>query len=298
MEDQASELRAMFGKNNYNNTYNNTSANPMQPAHKTRVIAVTSGKGGVGKSNISVNLAIAFAQTGKKVVLIDGDLGMANVNVLLGITPKANLLDVLNKKKKMTDIILNTELGIQIIAGANGFSTIANLTDEQRDFFAEEFTTLSSFDVIIIDTGAGVSENVLRFIESADEAYVVTTPEPTAITDAYGLIKIIATEFSDSKIVMKLIVNKVHSADEGKRIAERIITIVAQFLNAPVEYLGFIYDDSVVTSSVLRQKPFMVSQPTSKAAMCIKHIVGRIDKTSIKPSGGFSAFLRKIIGKK
>ncbi|MCR4713342.1 MAG: MinD/ParA family protein [Treponemataceae bacterium] len=296
MEDQASELRAMFGKNG-SNTAGNPGAASNKP-HKTRIIAVTSGKGGVGKSNISVNLAIAFAQTGKKVILIDGDLGMANVNVLLGITPKANLLDVLNKKKKMSDIILNTELGIQIIAGANGFSTIANLTDEQRDFFAEEFTTLSSFDVIIIDTGAGVSENVLRFIESADEAYVVTTPEPTAITDAYGLIKIIATEFSNSQIVMKLIVNKVHSADEGKRIAERIITIVAQFLNAHVEYLGFIYDDSVVTSSVLRQKPFMVSQPSSKAAMCIKHIVGRIDKTSVKPTGGFSAFLRKIIGKK
>ncbi|MCR4940014.1 MAG: MinD/ParA family protein [Treponemataceae bacterium] len=292
MEDQASELRAMLGKEG-----KNTNTVPSQ-THKTRVIAVTSGKGGVGKSNISVNLAIAFAQTGKKVVLIDGDLGMANVNVLLGITPKANLLDVLNKKKKMKDIILNTELGIQIIAGANGFSTIANLNNEQRDFFADEFTTLSSFDIIIIDTGAGVSENVLRFIEAADEAYVVTTPEPTAITDAYGLIKIIATEFSNSQIVMKLIVNKVHSADEGKRIAERIITIVAQFLNAPVEYLGFIYDDSVVTSSVLRQKPFMISQPSSKAAVCIKHIVGRIDKTSVKPSGGFSAFLRKIIGKK
>ena len=292
MEDQASELRAMLGKSGQN------TGNVTPQPHKTRVIAVTSGKGGVGKSNISVNLAIAFAQTGKKVVLIDGDLGMANVNVLLGITPKANLLDVLNKKKKMNDIILNTELGIQIIAGANGFSTIANLTDEQRNFFAEEFTTLSSFDIIIIDTGAGVSENVLRFIEAADEAYVVTTPEPTAITDAYGLIKIIATEFANSQIVMKLIVNKVHSADEGKRIAERIITIVAQFLNAPVEYLGFIYDDSVVTSSVLRQKPFMVSQPSSKAAICIKHIVGRIDKTSVKPTGGFSAFLRKIIGKK
>ena len=295
MEDQASELRAMFGKNGSNTGNTGTTSNK---PHKTRIIAVTSGKGGVGKSNISVNLAIAFAQTGKKVVLIDGDLGMANVNVLLGITPKANLLDVLNKKKKMSDIILNTELGIQIIAGANGFSTIANLNEEQRNFFAEEFTTLSSFDVIIIDTGAGVSENVLRFIEAADEAYVVTTPEPTAITDAYGLIKIIATEFSNSQIVMKLIVNKVHSADEGKRIAERIITIVAQFLNAPVEYLGFIYDDSVVTSSVLRQKPFMVSQPSSKAAMCIKHIVGRIDKTTVKPTGGFSAFLRKIIGKK
>lgn len=295
MEDQAAELRALMGKEK-----NTESEMPMSSSdgHKTRVIAVTSGKGGVGKSNISVNLAIAFAQTGKNVVLIDGDLGMANVNVLLGITPKANLLDVLNKKKKMKDIILNTEHGIKIIAGANGFSTIANLTDEQRDFFAEEFTTLSSFDIIIIDTGAGVSENVLRFIESADEAYVVTTPEPTAITDAYGLIKIIATEFNNSQLVMKLIVNKVHSADEGKRIAERIITIVAQFLNAPVEYLGFIYDDAVVTSSVLRQKPFMISQPSSKAAGCIRHIVGRIDKTSVKPTGGISSFLKKIMGRK
>ena len=210
MEDQAAELRAMMQKNGFGKASD----------HKTRVIAVTSGKGGVGKTNISVNLAIAFAQTGKRVILIDGDLGMANVNVLLGITPKANLLDVITKKKKMSDIILNTELGIQFIAGANGFSRIANLTDDERDFFAKEITTLSSADIIIIDTGAGVSDNVLRFVEAADEAYVVTTPEPTAITDAYGLIKIIATDLLNSQITMKLIVNKVHSADEGKRIAE------------------------------------------------------------------------------
>ena len=289
MEDQAAELRAMMQKIN-------GGKGPSE--HKTRVIAVTSGKGGVGKTNISVNLAIAFAQSGKRVILIDGDLGMANVNVLLGITPKSNLLDVITKKKKMSEIILNTELGIQFIAGANGFSRIANLSDDERDFFAEEFTTLSSADIIIIDTGAGVSDNVLRFVEAADEAYVVTTPEPTAITDAYGLIKIIATEFISSQITMKLIVNKVHSADEGKRIAEKIIKVVAQFLNTPLEDLGFIYDDPTVFSSVLRQKPFIISQPNSKAAGCIKHIVSRIDKTTIKPTGGFSGFFQKIIGKK
>lgn len=280
MEDQASELRAMYNK------------------HKTRVIAVTSGKGGVGKSNISVNLAIAFAQTGKKVILIDGDLGMANVSVLLGITPKANLLDVINKSKKMTDILCNTDMGIQFIAGANGFSRIANLTDEERSFFADEFSTLSNADIIIIDTGAGVSDNVLKFVESADEAYVVTTPEPTAITDAFGLIKIVATEFMNNEINMKLIVNKVHSADEGRRIADRIISVVAQFLNTPIEYLGFIYDDSTVPSSVLRQKPFIISQPNSKAAVCIKHIVSRIDKTDVSEEGGFSGFFKKIMGKK
>lgn len=280
MEDQASELRAMYN------------------SHKTRVIAVTSGKGGVGKSNISVNLAIAFAQTGKKVILIDGDLGMANVSVLLGITPKANLLDVINKSKKMTDILCSTDMGIQFIAGANGFSRIANLTDEERKFFADEFSTLSNADIIIIDTGAGVSDNVLKFVESADEAYVVTTPEPTAITDAFGLIKIVATEFMNNEINMKLIVNKVHSADEGRRIADRIISVVAQFLNTPIEYLGFIYDDSTVPSSVLRQKPFIISQPNSKAAVCIKHIVSRIDKTDVSDEGGFSGFFKKIMGKK
>lgn len=290
MEDQAAELRAMLQKN-----MQNGNKKPLE--HKTRVIAVTSGKGGVGKTNISVNLAITFAQAGKRVILVDGDLGMANVNVLLGITPKANLLDVINKKKKMSEIILNTEYGIQFIAGANGFSRIANLSDDERDFFAEEFITLSSADIIIIDTGAGVSDNVLRFVESADEAYVVTTPEPTAITDAYGLIKIIATEFDDSQITMKLIVNRVRSANEGKRIAEKIITTVAQFLNTPVEYLGFIYDDQNVSSSVLRQKPFVISQPTSKASVCVQHIVGRIDKTSIKPTGGFQGFFQKMIGR-
>ena len=170
MEDQASELRAMLQNKANTSTGSTSNSNGEHREHKTRVIAVTSGKGGVGKTNISVNLAIAFAQTGKRVILIDGDLGMANVNVLLGITPKANLLDIINKKKKMSDIILNTELGIQFVDGANGFSRIANLTDEERDFFAEQFTTLSSADIIIIDTGAGVSDNVLKFVEAADEA--------------------------------------------------------------------------------------------------------------------------------
>jgi len=289
MEDQASELRAMLHKNQ--------DGSGRTEGHKTRVIAVTSGKGGVGKTNISVNLAIAFAQTGKRVILIDGDLGMANVNVILGITPKANLLDVINKKKKMSEIILDTEYGIQFIAGANGFSRIANLSQDELDFFAEEFSTLASADIIIIDTGAGVSDNVLRFIEAADEAYVVTTPEPTAITDAYGLIKIIATEFTDAQLNLKLLVNKVHTADGGKRIADQITKVVGQFLNTNIEYLGFIYDDPAVTSSVLRQKPFIIAQPNSKPAVCIKHIVGRIDKTVIKTDGGVSGFFKKIIGR-
>lgn len=281
MEDQAQELREMMSNN-----------------HKTRIIAITSGKGGVGKSNISVNMAIAYAQQGKKVILIDGDLGMANVNVLMNIVPQYNLMQVINKQKTMQEIITETEFGIKFIAGANGFSKIANLTVEELDYFAKQFAQLSNADIIIIDTGAGIANNVLQFVAAADEVYVVTTPEPTAITDAYGIIKIITTELVDRETNIKLLVNRVHSSDEGKRISERIINIVAQFLNKKVDYIGFVYDDPVVQASVIRQKPFIVVNPTSKPAQCIKHIVGRIEKNDDGTSEGVSSFLKKFLRKK
>ncbi len=281
MEDQAQELREM-----------------MSSKHKTRIIAITSGKGGVGKSNLAVNMAIAYAQQGKKVILIDGDLGMANVNVLMNIVPQYNLMQVINKQKTMQEIITETEFGIKFIAGANGFSKIANLSVEELDYFAKQFSQLGNADIIIIDTGAGIANNVLQFVAAADEVYVVTTPEPTAITDAYGIIKIITTELVDRETNIKLLVNRVHSADEGKRISERIINIVAQFLNKKVDYIGFVYDDPVVQASVIRQKPFIVVNPTSKPSQCIKHIIGRIEKSDAGTSEGVSNFLRKFLRKK
>ncbi|MCM1321105.1 MAG: MinD/ParA family protein [Bacteroides sp.] len=294
MEDQASELREMMQKRR---EVLGSSAGSQGTMHKTRIISITSGKGGVGKTNLAVNMSIAYAKIGKKVILIDGDLGMANVNILLNIVPTSNLLHVITQQKKISDIILDTAFGIQFIAGANGFSRIANLTSQELDYFAKEFSTLSNADIIIIDTGAGISNNVLSFVAASDEVYVVTTPEPTAITDAYGIIKIIATELAGENTNMKLLVNRVHSAEEGKRISDRIINIAAQFLNYKMEYLGFIYDDPIVSTSVIRQKPFMIENPASKAAMCVKHIIGRIEKTDFEEEEGFSRFLRKLTGK-
>ncbi|MBQ2551771.1 MAG: MinD/ParA family protein [Treponema sp.] len=282
MEEQANEIRSMMGSGT--------------SEHKTRIIAITSGKGGVGKTNIAVNMAIAYAEIGKRVILIDGDMGMANVNVLLNIVPRYNLMQVINHQKKMSEIILDTEFGIKFIAGANGFSKIANLSREELEYFTKEFASLANADIIIIDTGAGIANNVLQFVAAADEVYVVTTPEPTAITDAYGIIKIISTELVNRELNIKLLVNRVHSADEGKRISDRIITIVAQFLNYKVGYIGFVYDDPVVQTAVIRQKPFMVVNPTSRPAVCLQHIVGRIEKTEINTSAGVSTFLKKFVG--
>lgn len=289
MEEQAEKLRELM--------QDSKTQKSRSKVHSTRIIAVTSGKGGVGKTSISVNLAIAYAQIGKKVILIDGDLGMANVNVLLNVVPQYNLKHVIEKKKTMQEIILDTEFGIKFIAGANGLSRIANLSVDELDYFAKEFASLGNADIIIIDTGAGIANNVLQFVAAADEIYVVTTPEPTAITDAFGMIKIITTEINGREINLKLLVNRVHSAEEGKRIADRIITVVAQFLNYKVEYVGFVYDDPVVQASVIRQKPFITISASSKPAVCIKHIVGRIEKTDLGENEGVSNFLRKFLGK-
>ncbi len=291
MTDQAQQLRdLMKGREEQ-------AESPGEEKQKTRIIAVTSGKGGVGKTNMSVNIAIAYAQLGKKVIVMDADLGLANVNVALGIIPKYNLYHVIRKQKKLEEIILDTQYGIQFVAGASGFSKIANLTDEERENFILELASLSSADVIIIDTSAGVSANVLSFVAAADDAIIVTTPEPTAITDAYGIIKIIATEIDSLNLGLKLIVNRVKSVTEGKKVAERVINIAGQFLNLKVDYLGYVYDDPSVPQSVLKQRPFITNEPNGKAAICVKHIVSRLEKVEYKEGGGVSRFIQRLIGR-
>jgi flagellar biosynthesis protein FlhG len=314
MADQAEKLRELVGGNAARSAKESGAAGTSDAARKaerpakapetsegrkaTRIIAVSSGKGGVGKTNIAINLALAYAQAGKKVIVMDADLGLANVNVVLGVIPRYNLYHLIRKQKSLSEILVDTSYGIKIIAGASGFSKIANLTEDERRDFISELAALSNADVLIIDCAAGVSNNVISFIAAADDALIVTTPEPTAITDAYGIIKIIATEIENLDLGLKLIVNRVKSVVEGKRVAERVINIAGQFLNLKVDYLGFVFDDPVVHSAVVRQKPFLILEPKSRASLCIRHLLGRLEDYDYRDGKGIPTFLKKLFGGK
>jgi len=284
-KDQAEHLRLIMKKKNENESVYH---------REPRIITISSGKGGVGKTNIAINLAIAFTEIGKRVVVMDADLGLANVNVILGIIPKYNLYHVIKSQKKLREITVDTQYGIQIIAGASGFSQLANLSEEERENFVEGLKGLAYADIIIIDTGAGVSQNVLSFLRAADDAIIVTTPEPTAITDAYGIIKSISADVNGPSI--KLVVNRVKSVMEGKRVAERVINIAGQFLNIKVNNLGFVYEDSTVQKAVIKQDPFIKSAPGSKASQSIRHLMSRLANVEYREQGGLGKFLKNMFG--
>jgi flagellar biosynthesis protein FlhG len=296
MEDQAEKLREIMKRKKEGTGSPRTSSSKpnVKPIDKARIITVTSGKGGVGKTNLSVNMALAFARLGKKVIVMDADLGLANVNVMLNMIPKYNLYHVIKKQKTIREILVETEYGISIVAGASGFSQIANMGEEDRRDFISELDSLTNADIIIIDTSAGVSSNVLDFIAAADDAVIITTPEPTAITDAYGIIKIIATEYDSVNMGLKLVVNRSKGAAQAKGVADRMINIAGQFLNLKLDYLGFIYDDVSVPHAVLRQKPFMVVDPKCKASICVQHIVERMDRNRPGETTGFGGMLKRF----
>lgn len=293
--DQASNLRKlMAAKDGKTPSIEKVLQEVPKPARVTRVIAVASGKGGVGKTNLAINMGILFAREGKRVIVMDADLGLANVNVILGVIPKYNLLHVLKGQKTLSEIIIDTPQGIKIIAGASGFSKLANLSEKEREVFVQSVDELSSEDILIIDTGAGVSRNVLSFVMAADEAIIVTTPEPTAITDAYGIIKAISTE--SSRTITKLIVNRVSSFNEGKQVADRVINIAGQFLNVKVENLGMVFDDEAVLKSVRKQRPFVLAYPKSKATLSVDHIVKRLLNIEIdEKDAGLGRFFKKFL---
>ncbi|MHB8842323.1 MAG: MinD/ParA family protein [Candidatus Aquicultor sp.] len=264
----------------------------------TRVIAISSGKGGVGKSNLVANLGIALAMRGKKVMLLDADLGLANIDVLFGINPKYNLKNLVDGDKTMQEILVTGPHSIKIVPGGSGIPELANLSDAQQEKLLESFVLLErEADITLIDTGAGISKDIISFILAAREALIITTPEPTAITDAYGLIKVLTQR--DPNVDIKIVVNMVSSEKEGQEIAGRIVMATRQFLNKRIEPVGYIVSDPSVNMSVRKQEPFILGYPGARASKCIKQIAASLDQVStddmqIVGRNGLRGFLSRL----
>ena len=290
-EDQASRLREMAAK-----------APPAEPAappvvrrevptpastSSATVIAVTSGKGGVGKSNVAVNLAAALAAGGRKVVLLDADLGLANADVLCDVPLAHTLANVISRRKTLAEVMTRAPGGFWLIGGASGLANLADLSDADREHLTRSLGELEKrADVILIDTGAGIGANVLAFTRCADQVLLVTTPEPTAITDAYAVVKVLHRDRQTQRV--SLLVNQARSAEEAGRVYDRIAQVARQFLKVPVLNAGFVPHDPAVAEAVRARRPFVLAAPRSPAAGAILDLGRRLGQTgAAAPAGGF-----------
>ncbi|KQX69173.1 MinD/ParA family protein [Paenibacillus sp. Root444D2] len=285
MKDQAEGLRNLVQIQNEKGT------------KATRIITVTSGKGGVGKSNFTLNFALTLQSQGYKVLVFDADIGLANIDVLMGISSKYNLYHLLKKEKTIWEIIQKGYNDLDFIAGGSGFNDLLRLTDDELNYFAEQVMQLNGYvDFIIFDTGAGLSKETLKFILAAEEAFVVTTPEPTSITDAYAIIKMVNSMGHD--VSFKLVINRVTDAKEGKHTADKISLVAKQFLDIQIPTLGFVDDDAAVSKAVKKQIPFTVAFPNSAASRSLQLLVDnylngyRVIDT---PTSGVKGFLNKMM---
>ncbi|MBQ3600326.1 MAG: MinD/ParA family protein [Lachnospiraceae bacterium] len=245
----------------------------------SRVITVTSGKGGVGKTSLAVNMALQFQRQGKKVVILDADFGLANIEVMLGIRPQYNLADLMFNGKALKDIITEGPEGIGFISGGSGIKELASLSREQIIMVMEALSELDKLvDVIIVDTGAGIADNVLEFAAASEEVLLVVTPEPTSITDAYALLKTLnhTQDFQASQTVIKLISNRVQSEKEGQEIFDKVSLVADKFLNIQLEYLGFVLNDANVSKAVMHQKPLIQVYPNTPAALSMLYLANKL----------------------
>lgn len=255
MTDQASTLRKQFAQNK-------AQKQPAEP-NRFRSLSISSGKGGVGKTNIVINLAIQLAKLGKKVFLIDADLGLANIDILLNLAPQFTIEDVLTGKKHINDIIVEGPLGIHILPASSGISEMQTLSGKQQMSMLRELANLNTqYDYILIDTGAGISSTVLRFNAAADEICMVTNPEPTAITDAYAMMKIMSSKYQVHHF--KLIVNQSGPA-EAMDVYNRLVRVLNKFLTVNLELLGNIPRDPSFIKAVKNQEPISLLYPNSPA---------------------------------
>lgn len=286
--DQAEQLRNVI------------KMNPMQRP-RARVITVTSGKGGVGKSNTAINLACQFKKLGQRVIILDADFGLANIEIMFGTVPKHNLCDLIYQGKSITDIITWGPMEIGFISGGSGIIGLANLSRDYLNYIIQNLAKLDAIaDIIIVDTGAGISDAVLDFLVASGEILVVATPEPTSITDSYSLLKALNSHSrysrEDSKI--KVIANKVTSADEGEVMYSKLNSVVSRYLKLPISYLGAITQDVQLEKAVMQQMPVSMQSPNAKSARAFEKMAySLMDKEYDKSLSkrGMAAFFSHIV---
>lgn len=289
--DQAESLRNVIKKQN------------QTTSQMARVITVTSGKGGVGKSNIAVNLAVQFQKQGKKVIIFDADFGLANVEVMFGTVPKYNIGDMIYREMEITEIITEGPNGIGFISGGSGIDGLGNLPQEQIVYLVKCLNELNKLaDIILIDTGAGISDSVLEFVMASPEVLLVTTPDPSSLTDAYSLIKVLYhnPNFVKDMTKISVVANKAVTVEEGHMVYQKLNSVVNRFLDGNVEYLGMIPQDIELEKSVRQQKTVSLNAPNSNAARAFEVLASNIlngEQKDVKLNWGIAQLFSKIMTK-
>ncbi|HIQ40739.1 MAG TPA: MinD/ParA family protein [Sulfurivirga caldicuralii] len=246
-------------------------------ARPVRVIAVTSGKGGVGKTNVSVNLGVALSQRGKRVLLMDADMGLANVDIMLGLSPKYNLSHVLDGVKSLKEVLVKGPAGIQIIPAASGVKRMAELSALENAGIVHAFSELAdALDVLIVDTAAGIASSVATFCQAAQEVVVVVCDEPASLTDAYALIKVLNQDYQLSRF--HILANMTQNEQHGRKLFLKLATVTEKFLNIQLKYLGTVPYDAALKQAVRKQVPVTLFKPDSSAAQAFTHIAQQVER--------------------
>jgi flagellar biosynthesis protein FlhG len=265
--DQAEQLRNVIKLKN------------QKMVSKARVITITSGKGGVGKSNVAVNMAIQLRKLGQRVIIFDADLGLANVEVMFGSFPKYNLSDLIYRGKSIREIITTGPMDIGFISGGSGIMGLNNLSKDQIAYLVHNLAELDELaDIILIDTGAGIADSVLEFVIASPEVLLVSTPEPSSLTDSYSLLKTLHRNpnFLKNGTSVNIIANKVTSNEDGQLVFDKLNTVVSQFLNGNIYYLGMIPQDSALEKAVRQQKTVSLNAPNSESAKAFEILANNL----------------------
>lgn len=264
--------------------------------HVTRVLSFTSGKGGVGKTHTVINTAIALASAGKSVLVLDGDMGLANIHVMMDLHPRYTLHDVLKGERGLADIILEGPGGVSIIPAASGIEGMCALSPQDRFLILEAVEKVGiHFDYLLIDTQAGIGPEVMSLNSASAEIVCVVTPEPTSLTDTYALIKVLSSSYGEKRVAV--VVNQADSEREGRRTFDRLADVVGRFLNVDVNYLGWVPKDSTVHECVMSRRPTALEFPSCPASRAISAVAHKIDNEFVPQiKGGFQLFFRQLLG--